>query len=343
MKLGLFHSIQWPPGSDQQDRYQQALTEAVAAEELGFDSVWLTEHHFSGHGITADNVAFLSYLAAKTERIRLGTAVSVLPFHNPIRLAESIAVLDHLSRGRVDFGIGRGYQWTEYHGFNRSMDDGQALFDETMEFIERAWTERRPFDFRGKHWQFPDVNVLPHPYQQPHPPIWLATASPAGLARAVEHDWGVMLPQGQTLAQVSEHVQIYRAALEAAGRPYDPSRIVLARGLYVAPTDAQAWDEIEGPYREFQLAARRHAAPPEMRDSIRTPFDSDSLRESSVFGAPDSCTAMLERVRATGIEHVIFFVHVGGLAPAKIMASMRLFAQEVLPRLAETAEVTETA
>lgn len=338
MKFGLFHSVQWPPGSNQQDRYQQALTEAISAEELGFESVWMTEHHFSGHGITSDNIAILSYLAAKTEHIRLGTAVSVLPFHHPIRLAESIAVLDHLSQGRVDFGIGRGYQWTEYHGFNVPMDDGQAIHDEAIAFIEQAWAARQPFDFAGEHWQFPDVHVLPHPYQQPHPPIWLATGSPAGIARAVAHDWGVMLAQGQTMTQVAEHMRIYRAALEAVGRSFDPSRVVLARGLHVAATDAQAWDEIEAPYLEFQLAARRHAAPPELRDSIRTPFDTDSLRDSAVFGDPDGCSAMLERIREVGIEHVIFFVHVGGLPARTISESMRLFSREVMPRLAATAE-----
>ena len=195
-----------------------------------------------------------------------------------------------------------------------------------------------PFDFEGEYWQFQDVTLLPHPYQQPHPPIWLATASPAGITRAVEHDWGVMFPQGQTMAQVSEHMRNYRAALEAAGRPFDSSRVVLARGLHVAPTAAQAWEEIEAPYLEFQLGARRHAAPPEMRDSIKTPFDTESLRESAVFGDPDDCTAMLERIRETGIENVIFFVHVGGMDTDKITDSMRVFASEVMPRFAATPE-----
>jgi alkanesulfonate monooxygenase SsuD/methylene tetrahydromethanopterin reductase-like flavin-dependent oxidoreductase (luciferase family) len=189
-----------------------------------------------------------------------------------------------------------------------------------------------------QHWQFADVNVLPHPLQQPHPPIWLATASPAGITRAVSHDWGLMFPQGQTMTQVAEHMRNYRAALEAVGRPFDSSRVVLARGLHVAPNDAQAWDEVEAPYLAFQLGARRHAAPPELRDSVKTPFDTDSLRESAVFGDPDACAGMLERIRDLGIENVIFFVHLGGMPPKRIRESMQLFSQEVMPRLVATPE-----
>ena len=110
MQVGLFHSIQWPEGSNQQDRYDQALTQACHADEAGFDSVWLTEHHFSRHGIVSDSLMVLAHLAARTSSVRLGTAVSVLPLHHPVRLAEAAATVDQLSGGRLDLGIGRGYQ-----------------------------------------------------------------------------------------------------------------------------------------------------------------------------------------------------------------------------------------
>ena len=116
MRIGLFHSIQWPEGSDQSDRYEQALAQAVAADRLGFDSVWLTEHHFSRHGIVSDSLTVLGHLAARTDSVRLGTAVSVLPLHHPLRFAEGAATVDQLSGGRLDLGIGRGYQPGEFRG-----------------------------------------------------------------------------------------------------------------------------------------------------------------------------------------------------------------------------------
>ena len=117
MQIGLFHSIQWPEGSNQRDRYDQALTQACRADEAGFDSVWLTEHHFSRHGIVSDSLMVLAHLAARTSHVRLGTAVSVLPLHHPVRFAEAVATVDQLSRGRLDLGIGRGYQPGEFRGF----------------------------------------------------------------------------------------------------------------------------------------------------------------------------------------------------------------------------------
>ena len=120
MKFGLFHSIQWPQGSIQSDRYRQGIAEALLAERRGFDSVWLTEHHFTEHGIISDSLCLLAFLAAETEKVRLGTAVTVLPFHDPVRLAESAAMVDVLSNGRLDLGVGRGYQWLEFNGGGRA-------------------------------------------------------------------------------------------------------------------------------------------------------------------------------------------------------------------------------
>ncbi|MEX2446565.1 MAG: LLM class flavin-dependent oxidoreductase, partial [Dehalococcoidia bacterium] len=177
MKFGLFHTVQWPEGTEQRDRMREGLAQAVHAEELGFHSLWMTEHHFTRHGITADNLGLLAYLAASTERMRLGSAVSVLPFHNPLRLAEAAATVDLLSDGRFDFGVGRGYQWTEYHGFGVDIEQGAARFEESLELILRAWGAEAPFDHHGDFWDFDDVNVLPRPFQHPHPPVWVATAS----------------------------------------------------------------------------------------------------------------------------------------------------------------------
>ena len=133
MQIGLFHTIQWPEGSDHADRYDQALTQMCHADALGFDSVWLTEHHFSRHGLVSDSLMVLAHLAARTTHIRLGTAVSVLPLHHPVRFAEAAATVDQLSRGRLDLGIGRGYQPGEFRGFGLDIAEKHDRFEEALE------------------------------------------------------------------------------------------------------------------------------------------------------------------------------------------------------------------
>lgn len=334
MKFGLFHTVQWPEGTEARDRIRESLAQAIHAEALGFHSVWMTEHHFTRHGITGDNLGLLAHLAASTERIRLGTAVSVLPFHHPLRLAESVATVDILSDGRVDFGVGRGYQWTEYHGFGVELSEGAALFNESLDLITRAWTAGAPFNHRGTRWQFDDVQVLPRPLQQPHPPIWLATGSTDGLRRCAANDWGVMLPQGLSLALITELVQAYRQALAGLGKPYDASRLVLARAIYVAKDDATAWNLADPIYNRFRENVARLTASPEALAANRNPFEATNLRDTAIFGSPDTCAAMLRQLQGIGVEYVILFAHVGGLKHAQIIDSLDLFAQEVAPRLA---------
>ena len=334
MKFGLFHTVQWPEGTEPRDRIRESLAQAIHAEELGFHSVWLTEHHFARHGITGDNLGLLAYLAASTERIRLGTAVSVLPFHHPLRLAESVATVDILSGGRFDFGVGRGYQWTEYHGFGLDLSEGAELFNESLDLITRAWTSEAPFAHAGARWQFEDVDVLPRPIQQPHPPLWLATASPDGFRRCAEQDWNVMLPQGLSLEQIANLVGMYRAALDAAGKAYDPARVVLARAVYVAKDDQSAWDLADPLYDRFRANVARLTASPEALAANRNPFETTNYRDTAMFGSPSTCAQMVRDLQAIGIEYVILFDHMAGLSHRQIIDSLDLFAAEVAPQFA---------
>ena len=154
MKFGLFQSVQLPEPGAQAKYYKEALEQVLYAEQLGFDSVWFTEHHFSRHGIVPASLTVLAYLAGLTTSIRLGTAVAVLPFHNPIQLAEEAVTVDVLSNGRLDLGVGRGYQWGEFHKFHVPMDEATRRFEEAMEVMTRAWTATEPFDHRGEFWSF---------------------------------------------------------------------------------------------------------------------------------------------------------------------------------------------
>ena len=337
MRFGLFHTVQWPEGSGQQQQYRNALDQALLAEELGFDAVWMTEHHFTRHGITSDSLMLLTHLAATTQRIRLGTAVAVLPFHDPVRLAESTALLDQLSDGRLDVGIGRGYQWTEYEGFALELADGTDRFEEALAVLLASWNATEPFDFDGRFHQYRAAFPQPRSVQQPHPPVWHATTSAAGLHRCAENEWGVLLAQGTPSAVVERLVHDYRDQLALVGRPESMRRVALARGMYCAPTDAEATKTYLGPYVDFlQLAARVSASPQPAGDAApRNPVqldDPEALRETIVCGSPDTCADAIAALADLGIEYLLFFVNLGGMPHEDVMRSLRLFASEVMPR-----------
>jgi alkanesulfonate monooxygenase SsuD/methylene tetrahydromethanopterin reductase-like flavin-dependent oxidoreductase (luciferase family) len=335
MQFGIFQSAQWPEGSTQQVRLHNAVEQSVLAEVLGFDSVFMTEHHFSRHGIVSDNIAMLAYIAAKTSRIRLGTAVSVLPLHDPVRLAESIALTDILSGGRLDFGIGRGYQWGEFNGFGIDLEDRAAMFDEAIGIILQSWAAESPFTHTGKYWQYRDALPQPRPLQGPHPPIWMATTSEDGFEQCVKNNWGVMLPQAVSMKLVASWVASYKSVLDRHEKSFDPRKLILARGLHLGSNDAVAWSEGSGPYLEFLELAQSVAKAPNSSAPAMS-FDATGIADNTMICGPARCIEQLEMIRELGIEYVIFFSNTGGLDHHLVMESLQRFSTDVMPKMKHT-------
>jgi alkanesulfonate monooxygenase SsuD/methylene tetrahydromethanopterin reductase-like flavin-dependent oxidoreductase (luciferase family) len=274
----------------------------------------------------------LAHLAGLTSVMRLGTAVSVLPLHHPIRLAESTATVDIVSNGRLDLGIGKGYQTGEFVGLGVSLEQKSERYREALDVLLRGWTTDEPFSFEGEFWSFERANPQPKPLQRPHPPLWVATDSDSGMTECAENDYGLLLPQGRSPDAVADMLDRYRAALAKAGREYDPRKVVVARALYCAPTDAEAWDDVAEPYLQFVNLAVSLAAPGAAPRDTGSPFELDgSLREAALFGSPETIGAKLTELAGLGVERVIGFVHIGGLRHEQVMDSLDLFAREVLP------------
>src|SRR5213593_4516576 len=180
MQFGLFGSAAARRGSpefDSSEGFRDFIDYNIEAEALGFHSTFVVEHHFTGYGQVSATLNLLTWLGARTRRLRLGTAVLVLPWHNPVLLAEQAATLDLLSGGRLDFGIGKGYRYNEFAGFRMSMEEADARFDECLEVILKAWTADEPFSHRGKYWRFDNIVVEPPTAQRPHPPISMGAGS----------------------------------------------------------------------------------------------------------------------------------------------------------------------
>jgi alkanesulfonate monooxygenase SsuD/methylene tetrahydromethanopterin reductase-like flavin-dependent oxidoreductase (luciferase family) len=346
MKFGLFQSVQLPEPGAQVRYYKEALEQVRWAEQLGFHSVWFTEHHFSRHGIVPASMTVLAYLAGVTSSIRLATAVAVLPFHNPVQLAEEAATVDLLSDGRLDLGVGRGYQWGEFHKFNIPMDEATRRFEEAMEVMTKAWTATKPFDHRGEFWSFNEMTLYPKPIQTPHPPVWVAASNPTSMDRVARHNWNLLIGQGESFQQVGAQVEYFRTAVEKAGFSYSPQRVIAARAMYTACSQEQARRDTEAPFMWFKRTGQEVGSPPDHRVELlpedfkeyRRRFargvyaNYDAMWENvAIFGTPEFVAERIEGLRQSGIENLIFFINYGGIENRKVLDSLELFATKVMP------------
>src|SRR5438128_6762778 len=186
MRFGLFGSAQARRGGPDVDSgagFREFVENNVEAEALGYHSTFIVEHHFTGFGQISATLNLLSWVGARTTTLRLGTAVIVLAWHNPVLLAEQAATVDLLSGGRLDFGIGKGYRYNEFAGFATPMEDADGRFDESLEVILKAWTADVPWSHRGTYWQFDNVGVEPPTAQKPHPSLWMGAGSAASIRK----------------------------------------------------------------------------------------------------------------------------------------------------------------
>src|SRR6266478_2287773 len=196
MRFGLFGSAtarHGGPDVDSGQGFRQFVENNVQAEALGYHSTFLVEHHFTGFGQVSATLNLLTWVGARTSTLRLGTAVQVLTWHNPVLLAEQAATLDLLSGGRLDFGIGKGYRYNEFAGFCVPMEEADARFDECLDVIIRAWTANEPFSHNGRYWQFDNIVVEPPTAQKPHPPFWMGAGSTNSVHEVVRRGYNMLL------------------------------------------------------------------------------------------------------------------------------------------------------
>jgi alkanesulfonate monooxygenase SsuD/methylene tetrahydromethanopterin reductase-like flavin-dependent oxidoreductase (luciferase family) len=219
------------------------------------------------------------------------------------------------------------------------LDEGNDRFEEALEVLLRSWSADRPFAFDGKYHRYDAAFPQPRPLQQPHPPIWHATTSSAGLRRCAENGWGVLLAQGTPPSAVRTTLDLFRSHHDDLSLVARPESVVLARGMYCARSDEAAFGAFLRPYADFLELAARVSSPPV--DAVGTPHrnpfhldESSDLEASLVCGDPDRCAHSVEQLTEMGIEYVILFVNLGGIDHDRVVASLRLFAAEVMPRFA---------
>ncbi len=338
MRFGLFGGARTEIGEQASDSriYTDYVDYICEAEALGFQSVFLVEHHFTGFGQISATLSFLTYLAAKTSTIRLGTAVLVLPWHNPALLAEQAATLDLLSNGRLDLGIGKGYRWGEFHGFCIPMEEAGERYDEAVTFLRKAWTAKGRFSHHGKRWHYEDIVVEPAPVQKPHPPLWIGAFSPGSIRQAAENGFNLLLGQNGSPELVAESIGIYRKAVEAQGRAYDPMMVGLTRALHIA-LNAEEREAAHRLRMQFMRNVQQLSLSPSGNSPAlgrpRRALGEEDMRKANetdaLLGAPEEIVGRLKKLQSGGVEYVLL-IDVGGS-----LSALRMFAREVMPEFTD--------
>lgn len=333
MRFGIFsvcdhYPAELPRTSGQ--LYGELLEQVEAAEDLGFDSFWVAEHHFHEYGAVPAPPVFLAAAAQRTRRIRLGAAVVVLPFHNPLQVAEDYAMVDMLSAGRLDLGAGSGYLRHEYDGFGIDPDEKRERFDEALEVVLRAWSGER-FSYEGRFHRVKDVKLNVTPVQRPRPPVWIAILRNEAAAQVGKKGFApMMIPYvtSERLEEFAETLAAFRTAYAEAG--HDPARARLPFGFHTYVTDS--------------LEAATAEARPAMERYVRTrlyarqrPYETLIDRHLIAFGSPDDVVRVARMYEACGYTDYLAIMNFGGLPHASVLRSMERLAKHVLPAFAADA------
>jgi alkanesulfonate monooxygenase SsuD/methylene tetrahydromethanopterin reductase-like flavin-dependent oxidoreductase (luciferase family) len=322
------------------------LDEAVYAEEVGLHSAWIGEHHFSTLGVLSCPDLVLAQVAARTRRIRLAPAVTVLPLHHPIRVAEQWATLDMLSGGRVDFAAGRGYDRREYAPLGASFEDNQSIFEEGMEIVRKLWASDTPVTHRGKHFQFEEVSITPQPVQRPIP-AYVASFSKPSIELAARLGCNLIVAPfaaAMTFGGLKQVADVYREACERHGNK--PGRLMCSYFLHFADTpqaEAAARARQIRYYREcavFAFPGDPKTAPPSYRyfaeivERLHNVRPEDLSENAVLLGSPARVTETLKKVEAAGFDEVILYVTVGLKPHNQVKHEMARFMAEVAPAFA---------
>jgi alkanesulfonate monooxygenase SsuD/methylene tetrahydromethanopterin reductase-like flavin-dependent oxidoreductase (luciferase family) len=354
MKLGIWGTTTAAPaGMSHSQSYAAQLDEIVLAEACGFDHYWLFEHHVSPHSPMPSPNLMIAAAARMTKRIRLGTLVNILPYRHPLLIAEEMAMLDVLTEGRIDCGIGRGLKPYEFRAFGQDQQSSREVFLECLDVVRKIWSDE-PFSFKGKYYAVEKQTPLSPPLvQRPHPPLYVSAQSPESVRWAAEND----IPFGQIDALVEESLHdqaIYRCVQVASGHAPAP-RLFLTREIYLAESDRAAREAVKpymlagwqlwGRYTQFTDAG-------EMPDSYDTwrkrapllyalSYDEIIDRGLAYVGTPQTVLRnILDHQSALDIAMLVVGFRYGGMPFDMAARSMQLFAAEVMPELRRRAAVS---
>ena len=339
MNFGMFTDFHVRGGNTQAESFDESFDQVMEAERLGFDTVWLAEHHFSPErAVLASPMIVASAICAKTERMRIGLAVQVLPLTNPLRVAEEAATVDHISKGRFEFGIGRSGLTRYYQGYNVQYEESRPRFLEALAIITKAWNQEQ-FSYTAQFNSYENVTVVPKPLQQPHPPITVAVAGEDTFPLIGSMGHSIFVSMNTPKAQLINRLAAYTKSRKEAGIE-DPGGISIRVPVYVAETRDKAHSEPEESARhalayaaqELSQTAASAEAATRMHRMANTPY-SEILSNRVLFGTPDELVERLKDLQEElGINGIVMECNYGGRSPyPQVINSLRLLSEKVMP------------
>jgi alkanesulfonate monooxygenase SsuD/methylene tetrahydromethanopterin reductase-like flavin-dependent oxidoreductase (luciferase family) len=347
MEFGIFHEFQCTEGRTEAEAFRESFEQVDAAERWGLDAVWLAEIHFSpNRSVLSAPLTTASAIGARTQRLKIGIAVQVLPLCHPLRIAEEAATVDQISRGRLLFGVGRSGFPRTYEAYGVAYTESRDRFAETLDVIQKAWTEQT-FSYEGKYCRFHNICLVPKPYQKPHPPIRVAANSPVTFPAMDDQGYPIFVAvRVGTLSELLPNIQAYRAAYTASGHPGE-GQVFLRVPVYVGDTDEQAIAEPEQSIMHFyrylgerleDSATRAGARAIEQRaergQRLQTITYEEARRDKIIVGTSEMVVDRLQALQEElGLDGILAELNCGSLIPhERVMNSMRLLCEKVMPR-----------
>jgi alkanesulfonate monooxygenase SsuD/methylene tetrahydromethanopterin reductase-like flavin-dependent oxidoreductase (luciferase family) len=326
MEFGIFHEFLTTQTGSQQEAFRNSFAQIEAAEEWGLDVVWLAEIHMNPtRSLLSAPLTVAAAIAARTRRIKIGTAVQILPLGHPLRLAEETATIDQISGGRLVFGVGRSAFPRAYNAYGISYEESPQRFTESLDIIKKAWTEPEA-SYQGRWHSFENFTLVPRPVQQPHPEIRIAASQHDTYAAIGALGYPLFSAvRASPLSELAHHTAAYREAWAEAGHAGEP-RAYLQVPIYVGATDDAALAQAEAGMMRFSTYRP---------DLIRGPMNYETVRrEKGIVGSPDTVARRIAELRDTAhLAGISAEINPGSLlSHEQVMESLRLYIQEVMPR-----------
>jgi len=336
MKVGYFPCTQDPPRGENIARIMhEAAAEAQIAEKCGFDSCLFSEHHQQADGYLPNPILAAGLIGMKTEKMRVGTCISLLPLQHPVHVAEDCAIIDQMTGGRMTLGVGVGYQGPDFDAFGVSPEERAKRTEEGIDVIKKCWSEER-FSYQGKHYKLDNVSITPKPMQKPRPPIWMAAWTDVGIKRTARMTDGWLTDPLQSLGVIKRFTDLYRA--ECAKRQVKPY-ISLMRDVWVADSMEKAKQESEPLMYTHRFYFRNKAY---VEDEQLKGITSDeqwtferAQKDRFISGSPEHCREQLQmwqkEIRADYL--ILRMRHPGGPDHKRVVEAIKMFGEKVLPHL----------
>ena len=333
MKIGFFITNQYLPGESMPRKIEESAEQVRAARDAGFDLICTGQHYLAAPYQMSASFPLLARMAAEAGDMEVVATVVLVPLHNPVELAESVATMDAICNGRFIFGVGLGYRDEEYTAFGLERGERVSRLREALEVMKLLWTQEE-VEFEGKYYRVPRVSPATRPVQQPHPPIWVAANNDVAIRRAARWGYPWLVNPHATMDMVAGQWQGYKAALEQAGQP-TPEALPMMRELYVAQDRETAYMESE-PYLASKYAAyaawgQDKALPGE--ESFSVPYQ-DLARDRFLLGSPEDVVGEIRRYeQELGVNYLIFRMQWPGMSQEQTLRQIELLGREVIPQV----------